>query len=333
MKQTARKSTGGKAARVLVPAAAARKQQLATKAARKSAPATSGVKKPHRYRPGCPIGGEMTGLEQQVTVADKQIAKLRSSISEIEKRVVEQAVRAARLLEEQLLAADSNVADRSSACSGSSEADQDRNRELCDAVIAAQSRLAQLSDGRWGVLERHEEIFRVLTPERLAAAREMANHGCCLFLQFLGRSDLGTPGNSLAIFEWLSLRTIHRLRAVSRALKRWSDSALQQQPQIVLLGGLHDVETETKRYLCSSKTPIKLAYTASSEPDYDAGGHYWVDGSDLIAALPVGRINFASCTLHGRGVLICGGVKGKANGRFRQIDKDPDGDPGRHPGA
>ena len=31
---------------------APRKQQLATKAARKSAPATGGVKKPHRYRPG-----------------------------------------------------------------------------------------------------------------------------------------------------------------------------------------------------------------------------------------------------------------------------------------
>ncbi|KAH9445074.1 hypothetical protein Pst134EB_025326 [Puccinia striiformis f. sp. tritici] len=41
-KQTARKSTGGKAPR----------KQLAAKAARKSAPATGGVKKPHRYKPG-----------------------------------------------------------------------------------------------------------------------------------------------------------------------------------------------------------------------------------------------------------------------------------------
>ena len=41
-KQSARKSTGGKAPR----------KQLAAKAARKSAPATGGVKKPHRYRPG-----------------------------------------------------------------------------------------------------------------------------------------------------------------------------------------------------------------------------------------------------------------------------------------
>ncbi|KAJ0169120.1 hypothetical protein K1T71_015126 [Dendrolimus kikuchii] len=41
-KQTARKSTGGKAPR----------KQLATRAARKSGPATGGVKKPHRYRPG-----------------------------------------------------------------------------------------------------------------------------------------------------------------------------------------------------------------------------------------------------------------------------------------
>jgi histone H3 len=41
-KQTARKSTGGKAPR----------RALATMAARKSAPATGGVKKPHRFRPG-----------------------------------------------------------------------------------------------------------------------------------------------------------------------------------------------------------------------------------------------------------------------------------------
>eukprot|EP00960_Hanusia_phi_P075105 768373-Hanusia_phi.AAC.22 len=41
-KQTARKSTGGKAPR----------NALATKAARKSAPMTGGVKRPHRYRPG-----------------------------------------------------------------------------------------------------------------------------------------------------------------------------------------------------------------------------------------------------------------------------------------
>lgn len=41
-KQTARKSTGGKAPR----------KQLASKAARKSAPVAGGVKKPHRYKPG-----------------------------------------------------------------------------------------------------------------------------------------------------------------------------------------------------------------------------------------------------------------------------------------
>ncbi len=41
-KQTARRSSGGKGPR----------KALATKAARKSGPATGGVKKPHRYRPG-----------------------------------------------------------------------------------------------------------------------------------------------------------------------------------------------------------------------------------------------------------------------------------------
>ena len=41
-KQTARKSTGGKAP----------SKQLNSKQPRKSAPATGGIKKPHRYRPG-----------------------------------------------------------------------------------------------------------------------------------------------------------------------------------------------------------------------------------------------------------------------------------------
>ena len=41
-KQTARRSTGGKAPR----------KQLATKAARKSSPGIGSIKKPHRYRPG-----------------------------------------------------------------------------------------------------------------------------------------------------------------------------------------------------------------------------------------------------------------------------------------
>ena len=41
-KQTARKSSGGKAPR----------QHLAVKAARKVAPVPGGVRKPHRYRPG-----------------------------------------------------------------------------------------------------------------------------------------------------------------------------------------------------------------------------------------------------------------------------------------
>lgn len=41
-KQTARKTTGTKAPR----------KQLVAKAARKSAPAAGGVKKPHKFRPG-----------------------------------------------------------------------------------------------------------------------------------------------------------------------------------------------------------------------------------------------------------------------------------------
>ena len=63
-KQTARKSTGGKAPR----------KQLATKAARKSAPATGGVKKPHRYRPG--------------TVALREIRKYQKSTECVPQRIL-----------------------------------------------------------------------------------------------------------------------------------------------------------------------------------------------------------------------------------------------------
>uniref|UniRef100_UPI004038AFC3 histone H3.3-like n=1 Tax=Callospermophilus lateralis TaxID=76772 RepID=UPI004038AFC3 len=60
-KQTAGKSTGGKAPR----------KQLATKAARKSAPSAGGVKKPHRYRPGTVALREIRGY-QKSTELDSQ---------------------------------------------------------------------------------------------------------------------------------------------------------------------------------------------------------------------------------------------------------------------
>lgn len=49
-KQMARKSTAGKARKST--GGKAPRKPLATKAIRKSAPSTGGVKKPHRYRPG-----------------------------------------------------------------------------------------------------------------------------------------------------------------------------------------------------------------------------------------------------------------------------------------
>ncbi|OWK13444.1 hypothetical protein Celaphus_00014534 [Cervus elaphus hippelaphus] len=64
-KQTARKSTGGKAPR----------KQLATKAARKSAPATGGVKKPHRYRPGTTARKSTGGKAPRKQLATKAARK------------------------------------------------------------------------------------------------------------------------------------------------------------------------------------------------------------------------------------------------------------------
>merc|ERR1712212_1218969 len=66
--QTARKSTGGKAPR----------KQLATKAARKSAPATGGGKKPHRYRPG--------------TVALREIRRYHSNVWSVKSRKISRQI-------------------------------------------------------------------------------------------------------------------------------------------------------------------------------------------------------------------------------------------------
>ena len=62
-KQTARKSTGGKAPR----------KQLAMRAARKSAPAAGGAKKPHRYRPGTVALREIRRLQKSTDLLIRKL--------------------------------------------------------------------------------------------------------------------------------------------------------------------------------------------------------------------------------------------------------------------
>ncbi|XP_036124266.1 histone H3.3A-like [Molossus molossus] len=62
-KQTARKSTGGKAPR----------KQLATKGARKSAPSTGGVKKRHRYRLGTVALHEMRRYQKSTELLSPKL--------------------------------------------------------------------------------------------------------------------------------------------------------------------------------------------------------------------------------------------------------------------
>nr|ADF58428.1 histone H3 [Oryza sativa Indica Group] len=61
-KQRRAMSTGGKAPR----------KQKATKAARKSAPATGGVKKPHRFRPGTVALREIRKYQKSIKAAHPQ---------------------------------------------------------------------------------------------------------------------------------------------------------------------------------------------------------------------------------------------------------------------
>lgn len=62
-KQTARRSTGGKAPR----------RDLATKAARRPAPATGGTKKPHRYRPGVAALREIRRYQKSTDLLIKKL--------------------------------------------------------------------------------------------------------------------------------------------------------------------------------------------------------------------------------------------------------------------
>ena len=62
-KQAARKSTGGKAPR----------KQLATKAAKKSATSTGGVKKTHRYRPGTVALREIRQFQKSTEVVIRKL--------------------------------------------------------------------------------------------------------------------------------------------------------------------------------------------------------------------------------------------------------------------
>jgi histone H3 len=63
-KQTARKSTGGKAPR----------KQLATKAACHTAPSAGGVKKPHRYRPGTVALREIRKYQKSTELLIRKLA-------------------------------------------------------------------------------------------------------------------------------------------------------------------------------------------------------------------------------------------------------------------
>ena len=72
-KQTARKSTGGKAPR----------KQLATKAARKSAPSTGGVKKPHRYRPGTVALREIRRYQKSTELLIRKLPFQRDPLSDV----------------------------------------------------------------------------------------------------------------------------------------------------------------------------------------------------------------------------------------------------------
>lgn len=104
-KQTARKSTGAKAPRT----------KVATKAARKSAPTTGGVKKPHRYRPGTVALREIrkeqksTALSMRkapfVRLVKEVMASVQPSKDDDGKRVERLQLNAAMALQEGLEAA------------------------------------------------------------------------------------------------------------------------------------------------------------------------------------------------------------------------------------
>nr|XP_058141098.1 uncharacterized protein LOC101443684 [Dasypus novemcinctus] len=147
-KQTARKSTGGKAPR----------KQLATKAARKSAPATGGVKKPHRYRPG--------------TVALREIRRYQKSTELLIRKLPFQ-----RLVREIAQDFKTDLRFQSSAVMALQEA--------CEAYLVGlfeDTNLCAIHAKRVTIMPKDIQLARRIRGER---AREKAGKVSCLFLTVL----------------------------------------------------------------------------------------------------------------------------------------------------
>ncbi|KAJ8452531.1 hypothetical protein Cgig2_000120 [Carnegiea gigantea] len=147
-KQTARKSTGGKAPR----------KQLATKAARKSAPATGGVKKPHRFRPG--------------TVALREIRKYQKSTELLIRKLPFQ-----RLVREIAQDFKTDLRFQSSAVAALQEAAESylvglfEDTNLC-AIHAKRAPLKKLHRGKFGDIHEKDDMLRILLHDILSALHQ-----------------------------------------------------------------------------------------------------------------------------------------------------------------
>ncbi|KAI7731983.1 hypothetical protein M8C21_017016, partial [Ambrosia artemisiifolia] len=140
--QTARKSTGGKAPR----------KQLATKAARKSAPATGGVKKPHRFRPG--------------TVALREIRKYQKSTELLIRKLPFQ-----RLVREIAQDFKTDLRFQSSAVAALQEAS-----EAYLVGLFEDTNLCAIHAKRVTIMPKDMQLARRIRGER--AYREICPHGC-----------------------------------------------------------------------------------------------------------------------------------------------------------
>ena len=140
--------------------------------------------------------------------------------------------------------------------------------------------------------------LELVSPARLAAAKEARNEGCNELVRLMGGVDVG-GSNHAVILGFLSVVSLWRLKGVSRAFRPWSTQQLSMLPRVVCVGG-----TMWGR---SVQPPVPRA-TSSAEA-LDLSTMRW-SAAGCMPALPDPRARHSMSLAADGSVVVCSGWNG-----------------------